>query len=68
VPRIHATPREFAALATVRCPECRRTDVFALPVTGVVDLVAWAAFFGPFKCRACHRKFYRRIQKLETED
>ncbi len=60
----HAEPDDFEPLQPARCPQCGRSDVFPLPVDTLVDRFAWAAFRGPFECRACHRKFYVRIRKL----
>ena len=58
----------FEAEAPVKCDYCGRTDVFPLPVQTFLDKVAWAAFRGPYRCRACHKKFYRKIRKLALEE
>jgi hypothetical protein len=60
----YAQPEDFEPIHKVRCPACGRSDIFPLPVENLIDRIAWACFRGPFKCRACHRKFYRRIRKL----
>jgi hypothetical protein len=60
----YAQPEDFEPIGGIRCPGCGRADVFRLPVDNLIDRLAWAAFRGPFRCRACHRKFYRRIRKL----
>jgi hypothetical protein len=64
----YVQPEEFEPIETVRCPDCGRSDIFPLPVENLVDRLAWAAYRGPFKCRACHRKFYRRIRKLALSE
>lgn len=60
----YAQPEDFQPIETIRCPDCGRSDIFPLPVESMADRIAWAAFRGPFRCRACDRKFYRRIRKV----
>ena len=58
-----ASPSDFVPLEPVRCQRCGSTDIFQLPVVTLTDRLRWAAFFGPFKCRQCHKKIYRRVKK-----
>ena len=54
----------FEPLTPARCKLCGKTDVFPSQVETLLDKIAWAAFRGPFLCRACHRKFYWRVRRL----
>jgi len=63
VPEVTASQFDFVPLEPVRCHRCGSTDIFQLPVITWKDRLRWAAFFGPFKCRQCHKKTYRRVKK-----
>ena len=63
MPKIFAGQYDFVPLEPVRCRGCGSTDIFQLPVVTLKDRLRWAAFYGPFKCRLCHRKMYRRVKK-----
>ncbi|HEY1342399.1 MAG TPA: hypothetical protein VGF59_33065 [Bryobacteraceae bacterium] len=51
-------------LTPPRCKSCARSDVLPLPVQTLMDRLAWASWRRPYKCRACHKKFYVRVKKL----
>ncbi len=59
-----AEPKDYEALAPVRCNRCGSTDTLPMPVVNLIDRVRWAAYFAPFKCRKCRKKLYRRVRKL----
>jgi len=54
---------DYLPLEPVQCRRCGSTDTLPLPVLTLRDRLRWAAFYGPFKCRYCHKKMYRRIKK-----
>ena len=56
---------DYVPLEPVRCDACGRADILQLPVETLMDRLRWAAFFGPFKCRSCRKKLYRRVKKKD---
>lgn len=58
-----ASQYDYVPLEPVRCDGCGSPDTLPLPVETLMDRLRWAAFFGPFKCRNCHKKLYRRVKK-----
>ena len=42
-------------------------DVVSMPVSTLLDKLVFGLSLGPFRCRACRRKFYRRVRRV-TED
>jgi len=54
---------DYMPLAPVRCHRCGSADILPFPVVTIRDRLRWAAFYGPFKCRYCHKKLYRRVKK-----
>jgi hypothetical protein len=59
-----AMPSDYESLAPVRCDRCGSPDTIPLPVSTLMDRLRWAGYFGPFKCRKCHAKLYRRVKKI----
>jgi hypothetical protein len=54
---------DFEPLAPVRCHGCGSSDIIPLPVATFSDRLCWAAYYGPFKCRKCRKKLYRRVRR-----
>lgn len=46
--------------APYRCPRFRRCDTIPMPRAGLFDLLITGLGLAPYKCRACHSKYYRR--------
>lgn len=63
MPELIAGQYDYVPLKPVRCDSCGSMDTIPLPVVTLRDRLRWAAFYGPFKCRYCHRKLYRRVKK-----
>jgi hypothetical protein len=50
----------------VRCPKCESRDVRPSSHRGIGDALMAMLFLTPFRCRACDKRFFRRVLRRET--